>query len=69
VYDRCQNICLRKPNDQSEQLREIEKMCGRNCIRKFDKTYKLFGTMENRILQNYVEDEDFDVEKFTELAE
>ena len=27
-----------------------EKNCGTNCIRKFDKTYRLYNSMEKQIL-------------------
>ncbi len=50
-------------NNLSE-LRDVEKICGRNCIRKYDKIYKLYDKIEGRILTAYCEDSDIDEDKF-----
>ena len=57
VYDKCSLACLHSRKSKiikeaieqekddpvvAEQLLDYEKNCGRNCIRKYDKTYKLF---------------------------
>lgn len=34
-----------------EQLLEYERNCGRNCIRKYDKTYRLLSSQETQILR------------------
>ena len=59
VYNKCLSACLKPPLDQGKteesdkggengngKLRFIEQQCGKNCIRKFDKGYKLFGSVE-----------------------
>ena len=39
------------------ELRDVEKICGKNCMRKFDKVYKLYDALEGKILNDYVKDE------------
>merc|ERR1712127_339958 len=59
VYDNCANACIKNdfgaPHTISE-LREVEKQCGKNCIRKFDKAYRLYEAVEGKVLITYVED-------------
>ena len=43
-------------------MSEEEMKCGINCIRKFDKTYRLYENMEKRILESYMKDNDIDLE-------
>ena len=51
AYDLCSGSCLRYNDGKNlPELRNIEKLCGRNCIRKFDKVYKLYEKMEQNIL-------------------
>ncbi len=58
VYGRCTNVCVKAPSsDEIERvarltddeaqlntllLREVEKQCARNCMRKYDRVYKTF---------------------------
>ena len=42
------------------ELREVEKLCGRNCIRKYDQIYKLYDRLEGTILQEYMEQHNLD---------
>ena len=42
------------------ELREVEKVCGRNCIRKFDKIYKLYDKLEGKILEDFIEESGVD---------
>lgn len=65
VYARCTNICVKPASleDQSEPgakanlLREVERQCARNCMRKFDRAYKTFDQVEKRIFEEYIRDE------------
>jgi len=34
-------------------MREVEKQCARNCIRKFDKGYKLLESVQGQVLEDY----------------
>jgi hypothetical protein len=84
VYDRCALACLhshkskiikdtlvREKDDLllMEQLKEYETNCGRNCIRKYDKVYRLFGSQEPSILRSFIEDEEITPEDFFKAAE
>ena len=63
VYQRCAYRCIKKGHtegDYAAQLREVEKHCGRNCIRKYEKVYKLADALEPRIMQEYVKEQDID---------
>lgn len=68
VYDTCAGICLRQDNYQTSELRDVENLCGRNCMRKYDKIYKLYDRVEGKILNKYCEDEDIDADAFMQLA-
>ncbi|TNV83195.1 hypothetical protein FGO68_gene5289 [Halteria grandinella] len=75
VYGRCTNICI-KPQVEYEDdeapsfvngksgkvslLREVEKQCARNCMRKFDRTYKTFDQVEKNIFDQFITDENID---------
>lgn len=66
VYNRCTGVCL-KPSQQNEdeaqdafKLREVEKQCARNCLRKYDRSYKLFESVEQKIFTQYMEDQNID---------
>lgn len=70
VYARCTNVCI-KPSPLAEgedpttaKLREVEKQCARNCMRKFDRAYKTFDTVEKGIFESYIADENIDPENF-----
>ena len=72
VYDRCQNACIKVEPEQPHshaQLREIEMVCGRNCVRKHDKVYKLYYALEGKILQAYCEEHNIDDEAFMKEAQ
>ena len=59
VYERCNNKCIRKGHlegDYAKTLREVEMQCGRNCIRKYDKVYKLWEALEPKILEQHCEE-------------
>jgi hypothetical protein len=75
VYERCTNICVKAPTDedinrstrlnfvqdnQTSYLREVEKQCARNCMRKFDRAYKTFDQLEKRIFDDFIADEKID---------
>jgi len=67
VYTRCTNVCVKPslPTDNpAKLLREVEKQCARNCMRKFDRAYKTFDQVEQRIFEEYVEQENLDPEAF-----
>lgn len=51
-------------DDPAKLLREVEKQCARNCMRKFDRAYKTFDQVEQRIFEDYVEQEQIDPEAF-----
>lgn len=53
----------------AEQLMEYQRNCGRNCVRKYDKTYKLFNTQEQQLLRSFCEDEEITPEDFMKAAE
>ena len=40
----------------------MEKQCGRNCIRKYDKVYKLYDNVEGKVLISFVEDNQIDAD-------
>jgi len=45
IYQKCTNVCVKAPlpgDDHAERLKEIEKQCARNCMRKHDRAYKTF---------------------------
>ena len=77
IYDRCRVSCVANPamnrvktaatseeldEKMSHTVEENERICGRNCLRKYDKTYKLYTNMEPHILQSYCEAEEIDQE-------
>ena len=53
---------------QNPKLTIPEKNCGTNCIRKFDKTYRMYNSMEKQILNKYLEDENIDPQAFADMA-
>ena len=72
VYARCTNLCIKPPvvtedvdaNSSQSLLREVEKQCARNCMRKFDRAYKTFDQVEKRIFEEYITDEQIDPDLF-----
>ena len=54
--------------NKSPRMTISEKNCGTNCIRKYDKTYRLYNSMEKQILNQYLEDADIDPKAFAEMA-
>lgn len=64
-------MCIKVEPEQPHshaQLREIEKVCGRNCVRKYNKVYKLYDALEGKILQTYCEEHKIDDEAFMKEA-
>ena len=58
VYNTCSRDCLKPPNTEDENpgsMKEIEKQCATNCIRKYDKGYKLYTSIEQQIFNSYME--------------
>lgn len=51
------------------KMREVEKQCARNCIRKFDKAYKLFDSIEQRIFEDYMKDANIDPEDIMKVLQ
>merc|ERR1712166_549678 len=65
AYEKCSQSCLRvQEGKQLSELHNIETLCGRNCIRKFDKVYRLYDKLELNILEKYCDDEKLDVKSF-----
>ncbi len=77
VYQRCTTTCVKAPldediarstrlnfvqDDKTSYLREVEKQCARNCMRKYDRAYKTFDQMEKRIFEEFIADEKIDPE-------
>ena len=63
VYTYCHSNCIRiDPEEQEHTLREVEKQCGRNCLRKYDKAYKLYENVEDKIFKMTVEDWNIDID-------
>ena len=60
MYDICAGVCVKDDANNLSELRDVEKICGRNCIRKYDKIFKLYDKIEGRILTAYCEDSDID---------
>ena len=64
VYNTCSSVCIKNDANNLAELREVEKICGKNCIRKYDKIYKLFDKIEGKILTAYCDDSGIDTDKF-----
>ena len=67
VYQRCTDHCVKAPlagDDRAAQLKEIEKQCARNCMRKHDRAYKTFDQVEKRIFDEFITDEKIDPRDF-----
>jgi hypothetical protein len=72
VYARCSNICMKPSaieddiNSDGKQslLRESERQCARNCMRKFDRAYKTFDQVEKKIFEDYITEEQIDPNEF-----
>ena len=65
VYDKCANECMPPPSREDEQpgvLKMFEKRCATNCIRKYDKAYKLYTNVEDTIFSSYMETTEIDPE-------
>ena len=69
VFDRCRIDCISRPalfklqkaqtsaeldENMTAQTSEVDDMCGKNCLRKYDKIYKLYTNMEKDILQSFM---------------
>ena len=50
------------------ELNDTTKACGQNCLRKYDKVYKLYSNMEQNILQSFCDDEKIDSDEFAKHA-
>ena len=79
VFDRCRIDCISRPalfklrkaqtsaeldENMTAQTSEIDDMCGKNCLRKYDKIYKLYTNMEKDILQSFMQDAEIDPADF-----
>lgn len=72
VYARCTNICMKPSaiddeiNTDGKQslLRESERQCARNCMRKFDTAYKTFDQVEKKIFEDYISEQQIDPNEF-----
>ena len=53
----------------SSELNETTKDCGKNCLRKYDKVYKLYSNLEASILKSFCEDEGIDEDEFGKHAQ
>eukprot|EP00347_Sterkiella_histriomuscorum_P011857 403370843 len=62
--DKKQNSSTDEAAAVPSRLRLKEIQCGKNCIRKFDKGYKLFDSIEKGMFQSYIKDEDVDMGEF-----
>ena len=49
-------------------LTETDKDCGKSCLRKYDKVYKLYNSMEYNILDSFCDDEQIDKDAFAKHA-
>ena len=45
-------------------LNDTAQECGKNCLRKYDKVYRLYSNMEQNILQSFCDDEGIDSDEF-----
>ena len=52
----------------SAGLTVTDKDCGKSCLRKYDKVYKLYASMEYNILDSFCEDEQIDKDAFAKHA-
>lgn len=50
-------------------LREVEKQCARNCMRKYDRTYKTFDLVEKSIFDQFITDENIDPHKLLDAMQ
>ena len=56
-------------NAQMEtSLNDTASECGKNCLRKYDKVYRLYSNMERDILQSFCDDEGIDQDEFAQHA-
>jgi hypothetical protein len=61
VYQRCTEACVKRPADQMDrELKEVERQCARNCMRKYDRAYKTFDQVEKRIFEEFMAEEKID---------
>ena len=83
IYDRCRVSCIANPalnraraatsaeeldDKMTFNMEQQEQNCGKNCLRKYDKIYKLYTNMEPHILQSYMDDAEIDQEEFAKTA-
>jgi hypothetical protein len=68
-------MCIRKGYDTEKDgefatnLRQVEKNCGRNCIRKYDKVYKLYDALEPKILSEHCREQGIDEDALVKRTE
>ena len=73
VYDKCRVSCIVSPtlnmrarevdtSVMAASLTDNDRECGKNCLRKHDKLYKLYVNMESNIMQGYCEANDINPE-------
>lgn len=83
MFDKCRQQCVTNPAiyasreattpeemsaNMSQELTLADQACGRNCLRKYDKTYKLYASMELRIMQGYCKDEGIDEAELVKMV-
>ena len=67
VYKKCAMDCITAPLPDDEnpgELKEFEKRCATNCIRKHDRGYKLYCNLEDQIFNSYMQTTDIDPQQF-----
>ena len=84
VYDKCSLACLHSRKSKiikdtlrqeahdlelTGQLEAYEKQCGKNCIRKYDKVYRLFESQETNVLRAFCEEQGIDGKEFIQAAQ
>ena len=48
----------------TSQLRDVEKLCAQNCVRKHERGYKLYSSIEDKIFESHMESTGMDPEQF-----
>ena len=62
----CQNQCVKTDRIMdAKNLTEVEKQCGKNCLRKHDKSYKLYESVESRLGSVLLKDLNIDEEELS----
>ena len=64
VYQKCSIDCIQPPTKGESTLSDFEKRCATNCIRKYEKGYKLYSKVEDQIFNSYMETTGIDPQQF-----